>query len=123
MAAEILLVDGNKELQRIRIPYNGRGVFDVLNETLELEDLDVLSWADYSGKAMRKLDPFEVRDLHTRLMGALSDVMLVDVWRYPSGSPLTTLEKMDIQGRLVELLGLLREAQRNSSHREVLVIA
>lgn len=123
MAIEVTLVDGSKELQRIRVPYNGRGLFDVLNETLQLEDLEAFSWVDYSGQVVRKLETFELRNLHQRLMSALSDITLKDVWRYPTGSPLTTIEKMELQNAHVELLCLLREAQRNPSHRDVVVRA
>jgi hypothetical protein len=123
MACEVTLSQNGQEIQRIRIPYNSRGLFDVLNETLGLEDIDALSWADYSGDTPRRLDDFEIKDLHKRLMNALSDLMLKEVWRYPNGSPLTTLEKMEIQNLLVELLSLLREAQRAYSHKEVLVRA
>lgn len=123
MACELLLKEKGQLLQRIRIPYNGRGLFEVLNETLQLQDLDALSWADYSADGTYRLDNFEIKDLHKRLMQSLADIMLEDVWRYPTGSPLTTIEKMELQNALVELLCLLREAQRNPSAKTVEVIA
>lgn len=124
MAVEIILKEKAQELQRIRVPYNGRGLFDVLNETLSLADLEAFSWGDYkSDESEYKLDEFETKDLHHRLMNALADIMLVDVWRYPTGAPLSTVEKMEIQNLHVELLCVLNEVRRCVSRKTITVIA
>lgn len=119
MAIEITLNDNRKELERIRIPYNGRDAFSVLNETLSLEGSDALTWADYASDTPERLDNKEVRKLHERLMNSLADVMLEPVWRYPNGSPLSTLDKATTQNEIVNILVLLREAQRDETKHVV----
>ena len=122
MAVEIILTTAHDE-QRLRVPYNGKDLFAVINTTLNYERENALSWAAFGLDCTKKMSIENIRSLQDRLMRALVDLSFHDQWFYPSGSPLTTVEKMETQIQHVKILEMLTTAQRDKKQNSLKVLA